>query len=174
MTSELISLIANLALVLSFIVALVFGVAQVRAAKRDRRERLTVEILRNFQTHEFSELMHFMITRDIPKSREEMLNLPINEQVILFQFAQQMESLGILVAEGLINIDLVDKTLGSFVVTSWEKNKSLMMDARAKATDPFTSEYFQWLAEQTEKRARENPRKPAYEVNKPAPGTSLH
>ena len=40
------------------------------------------------------------------------------------QFAQQMESLGILVAERLINIDLVDKTIGSLVTTAWEKYKT--------------------------------------------------
>ena len=35
-----------LALALSFIVGLIFGIEQVRAAKRDRRERLTLEALR--------------------------------------------------------------------------------------------------------------------------------
>ena len=39
---------------------------------------------------------------------------------MFIQFAQQMESLGMLVAEQLINIDLVDKTLGSFVTTAVE------------------------------------------------------
>jgi hypothetical protein len=50
MTAEIITLLANLALALSFIVGLVFGIAQVRAAARDRKERLTLETLRNFQT----------------------------------------------------------------------------------------------------------------------------
>ncbi len=62
MTNELITFISNLALTLSFIVALVFGIAQVKAAGRDRRERLTLETLRNFQTREFAELMLFMIS----------------------------------------------------------------------------------------------------------------
>ena len=43
MTNDLITLLANVALTLTFIVALIFGVAQVRAAARDRRERLTLE-----------------------------------------------------------------------------------------------------------------------------------
>jgi hypothetical protein len=163
MTNELITFISNLALTLSFIVALVFGIAQVKAAGRDRRERLTLETLRNFQTREFAELMLFMISHDMPATRKEMQALPTNEQILLFQFSQEMESLGILVAEGLINIDLVDKILGSFVVTSWEKNKTLIMDARK--TDPFLSEYFQWLAEQTEERMRKQPRKPFYDTH---------
>lgn len=74
-----------------------------------------------------------------------------------------MESLGILVAERVINIDLVDKTLGSFVTTAWEKYKILILDMRQNVPDPFLSEYFQWLAERINERLRENPRKPFHE-----------
>jgi hypothetical protein len=165
MTNEIIALIANLALALSFLVGLVFGIVQVRVAARDRRERLTLETLREFQTHEFVELMHFIIYRDMPSSLDAMLTLPANEQTILIQFAQEMESLGILVAERLINIDLVDKTLGSFVTTAWEKYKTLFLAIREKQPDPFLGEYFQWLAERIDERMRMNPRKPFYKTH---------
>src|SRR5580700_10440897 len=98
MTNELLTLLANLALTLSFIVALIFGIAQVQAAARDRRERLTLETLRTFQTREFAELALYITRHDMPTSSKEMAALPINEQMILFQFSQEMESLGILVA----------------------------------------------------------------------------
>jgi hypothetical protein len=164
MTNELITLIANLALTLSFIVALIFGVAQVKAAARDRRERLTLETLRNFQTREFAELAIHIASHEMPATREEMQALPLNEQIILFQFSQQMEALGILVAERLINIDLVDKTLGSFVTTSWEKYKTLFLEIRENQPDPFLGEYFQWLAEEINKQMLMNPRKPFYKT----------
>jgi hypothetical protein len=160
--SETISIIADLALTLSLIVAVVFGVAEVRAAARDRRERLTLETLHNFQTREFAELIHFINTHDLPANRKEMEARPSSEQVIFIQFAQQMEALGLLVAEKFINIDLVDKTLGSFVTTSWQKYRILFLDIREKQPDPFLGEYFQWLAEQIDKRMQEHPRKPFY------------
>jgi|SRR5450432_1802250 hypothetical protein len=163
--TEIITLIANLALALSFIVGLLFGIVQVRAAARDRRERLTLETLRALQTREFVELMHFVLYRDMPSSREAMMTLPVNDQTSLIQFAQEMESLGILVAERLINIDLVDKTLGSFVSGSWEKYKTLFLDIRERQPDPFLGEYFQWLAERIDERMRMNPRKPFYETH---------
>jgi hypothetical protein len=162
MTSELITLIANLALTLSFIVALVFGIAQVQAATRDRRERLTLETLRNFQTREFAELINYLVLKDLPTTREEMQALPEDEQIMLIQFSQQMESLGILVAERLVNIDLVEKTLGSFVTTSWERYKTMFLNIREKQPDPFLGEYFQWLAERIDERMRDNPREPFY------------
>ena len=160
MTSDVITLIANVALALSFVVALVFGIAQVKAVERDRRERLTLETLRNFQTREFAELIHYILNGTMPSSQEELRALPEKEQVMFIQFSQQMESLGMLVAEELISIDLVDKTLGSFVTTSWLKYKTMFVSTRE--SDPFLGEYFQWLAERIDERMRENPRKPFY------------
>ena len=168
MTNEIIAVIANLALALSLIVAVVFGIAQVKAAARDRKERLTLDTLRNFQTREFAELIQYIISHDMPTNRKRLQALPIQEQVIFIQFGQQMESLGLLVAEKLINIDLVDKTLGSFVTTSWEKYKKMFMDMRVNQPDPFLGEYFQWLAETIDKRMKENPRKPFYQTNQPS------
>jgi hypothetical protein len=165
MTNDAIALIANLALTLSFIVALIFGIAQVQAAARDRRERLTLETLRNFQTREFAVLMNYIASHQLPTSLKEMRALPAEEQILYMQFAQQMESLGILVAEKLINIDLVDKTLGSFVATSWAKCRKMVLDGRHNLPDPFLSEYFQWLAEQIDKRMKEKPRQPFHETN---------
>ena len=163
--AEIITNMANIALALSLVVALVFGIAQVRAAARDRRERLTLETLANFQTREFAELMHHVTQHELPKDGGELYALPTAEQVLFIQLAQQMESLGILVAERLIDIDLVDKILGSFVTTSWEKYNIVFLDLRVKNADPFLGEYFQWLAELIGKRMQEDPRKPFNESN---------
>ncbi len=154
MTSEIISEAANIALALSFIVGLIFGIVQVKASARDRRERLTLETLREFQTHEFIGLMYFIIYRDMPSTREGMTALPVIDQTNLIQFAQEMESLGILVAERLINIDLVDKTLGSFVTLAWEKYKMLFLDIRENQPDPYFGEYFQWLLNESKNECR--------------------
>ena len=139
---------------------IVFGIFQVKAAARDRRERLTLETLRNFQTREFAELLHYINTSNMPSNRKEMLALPPEEQIRVIHFGQQMESLGMLVAERFINLELVDKTLGSFVTTAWEKYKKMFQDIREKTPDPFLGEYFQWLAESIDQRMKQSPRKP--------------
>ncbi|HUM46731.1 MAG TPA: hypothetical protein PLD84_07385 [Chitinophagales bacterium] len=167
MTPEQIAEIANISLALSLIVALVFGIAQVRVAARDRRERLTLEALRNFQSREFAELIYYIANRDMPSTREGLLQLPVNEQVMLIQFGQEMESLGMLVSEKIIDIDLVDKTLGSFVATSWQKYKLMFEDMRVKTDDPFLGEYFQWLGEEIDERMKNNPREPFFHTKRP-------
>jgi hypothetical protein len=164
MNNELIALIANLALTLSFIIALIFGIAQVQTANRDRTERLTLETLRTFQSREFAELILHVTTRNMPANINEWNALSFQERVMFVQFAQEMESVGIQVAEGLIDLDLVDITLGSLVVTSWAKYSVVFSDMREKQLDPFLGEYFQWLAEQIDRRMREHPRKPFFET----------
>jgi hypothetical protein len=160
--NEVVTLIANVALALSLVVALIFGIAQVRAAARDRRERLTLETLRAFQSMEFAASLHRISNGLVPKTNAEFRALPADEQIVFIQFAQQMESVGILVADGLINLELVEKTLGSFVGTAWDKYQPVFQDMRENAPDPYIGEYFQWLAELLGKRMRENPRRPAY------------
>jgi hypothetical protein len=162
MTSETITLIANIALAVSAIIALVFGIVQVKSATRDRQERLTLEALRNFNTREFSELMNYITVHDIPPTHEDWQKHPTHEGIIITQFAQERESLGILAAERLIKIDLVDKTIGSLVSIVWEKYKVMIQDSRKKRPDSFLCEYFQRLAERIDERMRNAPRKPFY------------
>jgi hypothetical protein len=161
---EITTVVANVALALSLVVGLVFGIAQVRAAARERRERLTLEALRQFQTREFAELIHHITYSKMPSSREELSACSAHEQIMFIQFGQQMESLGMLVAEKLINIDLVEKTLGSFVVTAWERYRMTFMDLREKVPDPYLGEYFQWLSERIDETMKKNPRKAYFET----------
>lgn len=158
MSSQIITNIANIALSVSVIVAVIFGIAQVKAAAQDRRERLTLEVIRQFQSREFATLLHFINRHKLPQNNEERKKMPDEDQIMMIQFAQQMESLGLLVAEKLVDIDLVDKTLGSFVTTSWEKYKPMFLNMRE--FDPFLGEYFQWLAEYIDRRMTECPRQP--------------
>ena len=166
MTFEIISLIADISLALSFLAALSFSIVQARQAARDRRERLTLETLRNFQTREFAELSAKLSYHKTPSGFREFLQLPIQEQAKYIQFSQEMESLGILVAEQLIDIELVDKTLGLFVTASWSKYDKIIQDIRKEHSDPFLGEYFQWLAEHINDRMQKKPRKPFHEANK--------
>ena len=174
MTNDLVALIANVSLALSFHCrASVWYHTGYAAAARDRRERLTLDTLSSFQTREFAELIHYVTTSRFSLQPRRIADAAGKRIFMLIQFAQEMESLGILVAERLINIDLVDKTLGSLVTTCWEKYKTFFMDIREKQPDPFLGEYFQWLAEQIDYRMKKNPRKPFFETNIPGSAQGL-
>lgn len=160
---EVVEVVTNIALTLSFLVALVFGIVQVRTANRDRKERLTLEALRQFQTREFAGLILFITSNKLPNSINEWQNQSDNDRERVIQFGQEMESLGLMVAEGFISLELVDKTLGTLVTSAWEKYKPVFSEMRERNPDPFLGEYFQWLAESIEKRMRQQPRQPFYQ-----------
>ncbi|MFI5202077.1 MAG: hypothetical protein ACHQNE_06795 [Candidatus Kapaibacterium sp.] len=165
--ADTIGIIANIALALSVVIALIFGIVQVKAAERDRRERLTLETLRNFSNHEFAEIIYVTTRTEMPKTREEFLAMTREDQIMLIQAGQEMESIGMLVYERYIDLDLIDKTIGSLVSTMWEKYKPMFEDMRIKNPDPYLGEYFQWLAERVADRLDNHPREPYYKNPNP-------
>jgi len=161
---DIVTVVANISLALSLIVAVVFGIAQVKAAARDRKERLTLEALRNFQSREFAELLHYITRSELPKTVKELNALSEGERVRFIQYSMLMENIGMLVAENYIDLELVDKTLGSFVMTTWKKYQPTMLEMR-EASDQYAGEYFQWLAEHIVARNEKDPRTPYYKAS---------
>jgi hypothetical protein len=161
---EFTALLANVSLVLSLVVALIVGFLQTQAAGRDRRERLTLETLEFVQSREFAEFIFIINANKIAKTNAERQAQPDDDKIRFIQFAQQMESLGMLVVDGVIDLGLVEKTLGSFVITAWEAYKPVISEMRVTTNDPYLAEYFQSLAELMDKRLNTNPRVPAYKV----------
>ena len=106
--------------------------------------------------------MDYENTSVFPKTYELFNSWTTADKVQFIQLMQQMESLGILLAGKSIDIDLVEKTLGSFVTSSWDKYKPLIIDMRLKHPDPYLAEYFQWMAEKIEKRMYDNKRPPFF------------
>ncbi len=158
------ALLANISLVLSLVVALIVGILQTQAAARDRRERLTLETLEFVQSREFAEFILTINAGKIAKTNAERQAQPDEEKVRFIQFAQQMESLGMLVVDGVLDLTLVEKTLGSFVVTAWEEYRPVISEMRVSTNDPYLAEYFQSVAELMDKRIKNNQRPPAYSV----------
>jgi len=162
MTTDIIILTANVALTLSVIVAIFFGMTQVKLANRDRKERLTLETLRTFETKEFAELVQFLNDTSFPETYEQFRPWDKDHKVHFVQLLQHMESLGILLSGKLIDLDLVDKTLGAIVVASWQKFKPVVLDMRGDHGDPFVAQYFQWMAERLGDKKKQQQPRPAY------------
>jgi len=80
MSYETIANIANISLALSFLVALLFGIFQVRDAAKDRKERRTMEALRSFQSRDFAELDGRLTYHKSPTTFKEFEQLQLHEQ----------------------------------------------------------------------------------------------
>ncbi|HZY69497.1 MAG TPA: hypothetical protein VFF67_00770 [Thermoplasmata archaeon] len=156
------STLANIAIAASAVVAVGFGIVQVLVAVRDRRERLTIEVVRAFQTREFAEAAMELRERPPPRTATDWAALPESTRAAHLHFLQQMEMLGMLVFDRTIEIDLVERTLGSYVTATWKKFEPSVLELRVQQKDPYLSEFFQYLGEHMERWMRERPRTPAY------------
>lgn len=156
--------LANLAIAISAVVALVFGILQVLAAVRDRRERLTIEVVRGLQSREFSQQMMDLRAQPPPRTTKEWSSLAESARVTQMHFLQEMEMLGLLVFDGTIDLLLVERTLGSYVTGMWKRFEPGILELRSSIPDPYLGEYFQYLAVRMERLMRETPRRPAYEL----------
>ena len=159
-TESAAAITGDIAIALSFLAALGFGIGQVRSAAQDRRERLTVATVQGMQTRELAAHFQRLGSHDLPSTFRELQALPPDEQVSIIHYAQQMEMLGLMVYDGMIELSLVERTLGDYVAFSWEKYKSFTYDRRNE--DPYLNEYFEWLANRLDDYMRSNPRTPAY------------
>ena len=155
--------LTDIAIAASVVVALVFGIIQVLIAVRDRRERLTIEVVRGLQTREFAQQLVDLSDRPPTPTAEEWRALPEATRVTHLQFLQEMEILGLLVFDKTIDFALVEKTLGSWVTSSWKRFQPIILELRSRFDDPYMSEYFQWLATRMETWLHDRPRVPAYQ-----------
>jgi hypothetical protein len=154
------AVVGNAALALSLVVALAFGLQQARSNNRDRRERLAIDTIREMQTREMAAHFQRLGHTDMPQTVAAFDQLPAQEQVNIIHFAQQMEMLGLMVFDGMIDLSLVERTMGDYVAISWEKYRPFTYDRRE--IDPYMNEYFEWLAHCLDEQMRDHPRPPAY------------
>jgi len=159
-TESAAAVIGDIAIALSFLAALGFGIGQVRSGARDRRERLTVATVQGLQTREMAAHFQRMRSLDMPSTWREIELLPADEQVSIIHYAQQMEMLGLMVYDGMIELALVERTLGDYVAYSWQKYKPFTYNRRTE--DPYLNEYFEWLANRLDDYMRASPRAPAH------------
>ncbi|MHB8584302.1 MAG: DUF4760 domain-containing protein [Thermoplasmatota archaeon] len=136
---------------------------QADEAEKARRQQVAVDVIRSFETPEFAKMIVYMRQQPIPRIADEAALLPPEAQEMNVLLAQRFENMGIVVAEGIIDIDLVDKCLGSYVTDTWDRRKSAIAGLRSKYRDRLLAEYFEWLAEALRERARQNPRLAAYQ-----------
>ena len=70
------------------------------------------------------------------------------------------EAMGVLVHRRIAPLPLVQDLVGGFAVVTWHRLKPWITELRVEQSNPSDSEWFQWLAEQLEKRRAE--KMPAY------------
>jgi len=156
--------LANLATALTLVVALAFGIVQVREGRQKRREMATLEALRPITSADAARMwVHY---RRLPATFDysDAQFMASDAGLALTYFSLVFEDLGLLVKERVIDIGLVELAVGDAVTQFWAKVQPQATAARERLQRPDILEWTQWLAEKLSERRAGQARTPAYEA----------
>lgn len=141
-----------------------FAVIQVREYRTQRRENAAAELVRSFYNPEFARSVRLIRTLPDGCTAAELRakGPEYEEAAILVSFAY--ETIGLLVFRGVTPFSIVEELTGGLAVLMWRKLEGWEEDVRVESAQESWAEWFQWLVERLEARAREKKQKPAYEA----------
>lgn len=141
--------IASVATALAVVVALVFGVLQVRLQSGQRRDLAQAEMLRGMLTPQFLAAVDLIqnVADDAPV--EVFLHdAELRRAFYLLDF--NFEAVGWMVHEGVLPLHSVDALFGGIVRLAWRKGRRFVEHDRASTGAPSRGEWTQWLYERME------------------------
>ncbi len=156
------SLIIDIISVSVLILGLVFGLIQLRQYRLSQNREASLHLLNSFQTTDF--LHGIWIIQELPVglSKKEIEERVGSDIRLILLVISNWESLGILVFNREITIEMVDDAYSGPISFSWQKLEKYITDMRndLKLNTPF--EWFQWLVDRMKEREKLNPPVPAY------------
>jgi hypothetical protein len=140
---------ANLATTGAVIVAVVFGITELRRGARDRRDRAAVEVVRSVQTQEtFRAVGRILNLPDDVDPQVVRRDPALLEAAMLVYFASEM--LGSIVFEDVVDLHTLDRMVGGWVRGSWVRLRRWVESERVEDRNANVGEWWQWLYEQLE------------------------
>jgi hypothetical protein len=140
---------ANIATSGAVIVAVVFGLTEIRRGAQDRRDRAAVEIVRSVQTHDtFDAVGQILNLPDDVDPRVIRADPGLLNAAMLVYFACEM--FGAVVYEGVVELRTLDRMVGGWVRASWLRLRRWVESERVQDRNPNVGDRWQWLYEQLE------------------------
>lgn len=169
MTEAGLATAANIAEILGALVVVggvVFAIIQIRQFRRQRLEIACLELARSFQNIEFSRAHTLLLALPERVSPAELRQRHHDAEALAMLASTTFETIGVLVHHRMLPIALVDDLMGGTVVALWRKLEAWVESIRHEQGRRETHEWFQWLAEQLERRHASLPAQPAYEQHR--------
>lgn len=155
--------IASLAEASAVIFAVVFGVAQFRQHRTQRRREASFALMQSLQTREMLRALSLLDSLAENLSKSELEEKLGDDVLDLHLLLGTWEGLGILVFHGEVTLDLVDDFYSGPIVQSWRKLGRLVEDIRKQTNRDTRWEYFQWLSQRMIDREAKHAPIPVYE-----------
>ena len=149
--------LATVAQAIAVIVAVAFGIHQVRALAAARRREASFALMHSLQSPQM--LRGILLLDRLPDhaSTTAIESLPGDQQVHLIGLLGIWESLGILVFQREVTLDVVDDFYSGTIAQSWRKLGNYVGELRRDTGRETRWEWFQWLAERMAEREALSP-----------------
>ena len=154
--------IANFAEAFAVIVAVVFGMVQLRQLNAQRRREAAFALMHSIQSPQMLRGILIIDRLQDAPAKAEFDALPENDQVDATALLATWESLGILVFNHEIPLQMVDDFYSGTLQQSWRKLQRYVEELREATARPTRWEWFQWLAERMQEGESDTPPIPAY------------
>ena len=148
---------ANLAQVIgafAVIAAIVFGMAQIRQFRQQRRDALAVELMRSIQDSEFTRSLRLLLALPPQCSLEDLRSRGEECEFAALALGAKYETLGYLVYRGIMPLELVEELVGGVGIHLWSRLQPWVLALREEQSQPLLFEWYQWLAERMAGRGR--------------------
>jgi hypothetical protein len=140
---------ANIATTVAVIVAVVFGITELRRGARDRRDRAAGEIIRSVQTQETFRAVGTILNLPDDADPQAIRSDPaLLDAAMLVYFACEM--FGASVFEGVVELHTFDRMVGGWVRATWVRLRRWVESERVEDRSANVGEWWQWLYEQLE------------------------
>jgi hypothetical protein len=144
--------LSQIAGTLTIVGGAVFGLMQLREFRIQRRDAIAAELMRGFISPELSNAITLIRALPDGVSAEELRARGPEVERAAVLINMTFETMGLLVYRRIAPFPLVLELAGGIIVVSWHKLRVWMQQVRIEQAQPSWAEWFQWLAEQCEKR----------------------
>ena len=124
-----------------------FGLMEVRHYRQQRQESAAMEIMRAFQSHDFSKALRMVMDyeQECQRCREESMPPDLQDAAMLV--STTLEAVGLMVYQRIVPFRLVQHLMGGVIQASWRVLTHNTEWLREELCRPSIHEWFQWLAE---------------------------
>lgn len=147
------STVANIATALTVLIAVVFGLIEMRRTRKEREERAAFMAMRAILTPAWMDSMSL-----VQSISDGTTPGQIEADPRLFKAVQSiaciLESLGYAVFARMVPLNVVDEVLGGTVRVAWRKLRGYAEYERDRSGSQKNWEWFQWLAEQIDRHSK--------------------
>jgi hypothetical protein len=141
------SIVLETVTLIAVISGILFGLIQLRHYHLSRKREATLMLLNSFRTRDFYQGLSVLQEMEIGLSKEEIEERANEALSSLLLVTGTWESIGILVFNREISIDIVSRAYRSQIILSWMKLENYVSELRTVLQRDDQYEWFQWLAE---------------------------